>query len=201
MGEGYAVDPRALSEAAQGINGAIAELKTLGIDESGEVGRGFSRISLRGMQLGHPGLQGAFDQFCERWSWGVRTLVQDGNQIAVRLNLSAGAYHDMENYALGALKDVVVDLAGNPHASDKQVEKQSWDQIAQDGAAHPDWSARSWDTAGKQMAAQWKAEGRDLAEGPYGLGKDAAKLAGLGPQFTAGEDRLFGPAPKRGDGG
>lgn len=168
MGDGYAVNPRALEETAQGINDAIAELKTLGIDESAEVGRGFSDISLRGMQLGHQGLQESFDQFCERWSWGVRTLVRDGNQIAVRLGLSAGMYHDMENYAVGVLKDLVVDGGGNPHADDKQVEKQSWDQITHDNAYTPDFSADSWGRAGQQIGAQWTAAARDTVEGPYG---------------------------------
>lgn len=197
MGDGYGVDPGALAETARGINDTIAELKTLGIDESAEVGRGFSDISLRGMQLGHQGLQESFDQFCERWSWGVRTLVQDGNQIAVRLGLSAGLYHDMEDYAVSALKDLVVDAGGNPHADDKQVEKQSWSQIAHDNAASPDFGAASWDKAGQQITAQWKAEARDAAEGPDGMGKQAADLLGYGQQFARTEDEVSGSAPKQ----
>ena len=82
MGDGYGVDPNALRATAKGIDDAIAELKTLGVDGSAGMGRGFSGLALRGMQVGPGGLQQAFEQFCERWPWGVRTLVQDGNQIA-----------------------------------------------------------------------------------------------------------------------
>lgn len=193
---GFGVDPDALSETAKGISDAINELKSLGIDESAEVGRGFSNLALTGEQAGHPDVQGALDQFCERWSWGVRTLVQDGNEIAQRLDLSAGMYHDMEDYALGTLKDLAVDVGGNPHADDKQVEKESWGQIATESTT-PDYSAASWDKAGHEMAGQWKAEGRDLAEGPYGVGKTTADLTGHGQQFAQSEDEVFGPAPKQ----
>jgi hypothetical protein len=195
-GEGYGLEPAALQETAQGIEEAITELKAVGFAEGAEAGRGFSELELSGLEAGHPGLQGAFAQFCERWEWGVRTLVQDGNQIAARLGLAAGRYHDMEQYAAGLLKDVAVDLGGNPHLSDEQAEQQSWQQLA--AGARPDYSADSWDKAGRQMAAQWKAEGRDLAEGPLGLGKTAAGLAGAGDAFAATEDRVFGPAPEAG---
>ncbi|MGH3621467.1 MAG: hypothetical protein ACRDQ5_06710, partial [Sciscionella sp.] len=119
---GYGVSPQTLQETAQGINDAIGELKSLGIAESGEIGRGFSGLSLRGMQVGHQGLEKAFGDFCERWSWGVRTLVQDGNEIAARLHLSAGEYHDAEQYASGTFKDLTNDIAGDPHKSNEQVE-------------------------------------------------------------------------------
>jgi hypothetical protein len=197
---GFGLDPAALQETADGINATISELKTLGIDEGAELGRGFSGLSLTGMQVGHAGLQGAFDQFCERWSWGARTLVQDGNEIAARIGLAAGMYKDVENYAIGTLKDLIVDASGNPHADAKTVENESWSQIASDSAAHPDYSAQSWDKAGQDMAAQWKAEGRDLAEGPFGLGKKVADMAGNGAGFAHAEGQVFGAAPKQAGG-
>jgi hypothetical protein len=55
---GFGLDPAALQETADGINATISELKTLGIDEGAELGRGFSGLSLTGMQVGHAGLQG-----------------------------------------------------------------------------------------------------------------------------------------------
>ena len=48
------------------------------------------------------------------------------------------------------------------------------------------------------MAAQGKAEGRDLAEGPLGVAKTAAGLAGVGDEFAKTEDDVFGPAPEAG---
>lgn len=192
---GFGVDPDALSETAKGISDTIGELKSLGIDESAEVGRGFSNLSLTGEQAGHPDAQGALEEFSKRWSWGVRTLVQDGNQFASLLGLSAGAYHDMEDYAVGTLKDLFADLGGDPHAQDGQVENESWGQIA--AADMPDYSAKSFDQAGHEMADQWKAEGRDLFEGQYGMTKDIADAAGVGGQFSRTEDEIFGPAPQQ----
>lgn len=192
---GFGVDPDALQETAKGISDTIGELKSLGIDESAGVGRGFSNLALTGEQAGHPDAQSALEEFGRRWSWGVRTLVQDGNQFAAMLHLSAGAYHDMEDYAVGTLKDIAVSLGGDPHAQDEQVEKESWGQLAQSDI--PDYSAKSFDQAGQEIEGQWKAEGRDLAEGPYGLNKDIADATGAGRQFAQAEDQVFGPAPRQ----
>jgi hypothetical protein len=189
---GYEVRPDALRQAAKGINDTISELKTLGIVEEAETGRGFGSLELTGMQVGHQGLQQAFSEFCDRWSWGVRTLVQDGSEIATRLGLAAGIYNDMEQYGVGVLKDAASDLGGDPHASDEQVENESWQRLA--AANTPDDSAQSWQKAGDHMAATWQAEGRDLAEGPMGLTKTVADAAGQGDTFARGEDAVFGPA-------
>src|SRR6201995_161496 len=75
MADGFSVDRAALSATAQGINETIGSLKGLGLDETGEVGRGFSGLALTGLQAGQPDLAGAFGDFCDRWSWGVRSLV------------------------------------------------------------------------------------------------------------------------------
>ena len=193
MSDGYQVDPTLLQEAAQGINDTIGELKTLGISEAAEVGRGFSGLSLRGLQVGHQGLQGAFSSFCDRWSWGVRTLVQDGSEFAQRLGLSAGTYNDMEQYAIGVFKDAANSVAGDPHASDQQVENESWSQMMNKDM--PDYSAKSWQQAGHDMANTWKQEGRDVMAGQYGINKTIADATGFGPQFDQAENQVFGPPP------
>lgn len=84
----------ALAETAQGLNDVIGALSKLGFDETGEVGRGFSGLALAEPQLGDAGLASAFGDFCDRWPWGVRALVRDGNQFAERPVLSAGLYND-----------------------------------------------------------------------------------------------------------
>jgi hypothetical protein len=193
MSDGYTVDPAKLQEAAKGINDTIGALKGLGIDEEAEAGRGFGSLSLRGMQVGHQGLQQAFDGFCDRWSWGVRTLVQDGNQFAQRLGLSAGTYNDMEQYGVGVLKDAVNTVAGDPHATSQQVENESLSQIV--AAAKPDYSAKSWEKTGQDAAATWKAEGRDVMAGPDGLIGTAFDAAGQGQQFDQLQNNTFGPPP------
>lgn len=168
MADSYQVDPNALANTAQGINDAVAELKKLGIDEGAEVGRGFSSIALTGMQVGNPGLQSALDGFCERWSWGVRTLVHDGTEIADRLGLSAGRYYDQEQYASGVLKDVVNAAIGNPDLTQAQVEKQSWDQTLGNNPytqiTGADYSKASLDKAAADSRAAWAAEGKDVVK-------------------------------------
>jgi hypothetical protein len=202
MGGGYQVDPEALKLAAKGISGAITELKGLGIDESGEVGRGFANVELTGMQLGNSGLRGAFDAFCERWSWGVRTLVQDGNEIAFRLNLSAGLYYDQEQYAEGALKDVVNAAMGNPNLTQEQVEGQSWGKTLSDNSIndvlHADYSATSFEHGAEHSEQTWKSEGRDVMDGPMGVQKDVMDGMGAGKGYERLKDEMFGPEGNRG---
>lgn len=182
-GAGYQVSPTALRQTAQGIRDTIGALQTLGVEGTADAGRGFSGLSLRGMQVGHAGLQQAFSQFCDRWSWGVRTLVQDGNQIARQLHLTAGAYADAEQYASGVFKDLTADVIGDPHRTDQQVESQSWAQVAADNPIndlrHPDFSAASWQHAAGHIATTWQAETQDMAGVPM---DQALAAAGTSPQ-------------------
>jgi len=163
---GFTVDRAALRETAQGINDTIGALEKLGFNEEAEVGRGFSGLALSGLQVGDAGLQAAFAGFCDRWSWGVRTLVQDGNEIARRLGLNAGMYADAENTITGSVKDLVGAGMGDPHLSDSQVAQGSWAQAAGLTAAQrpDDFSAAAWRQAGGQIEGTWKAEGHDVTQ-------------------------------------
>ena len=166
MADGFTVDRAALLETAQGINDTIGALEGLGFDEEAEVGRGFSGLALSGLQVGYAGLQSAFAGFCDRWSWGVRTLVQDGNQFAQRLGLSAGTYADAEQSIIGSVKNLVDAGIGDPHLSDSQVAQGSWAQAAgvAPGQAPNDLSTSAWRQAGRQMGQTWQAEGHDAAK-------------------------------------
>lgn len=192
MGDGYQVSPQLLREASAGIDATIGELKTLGITEAAEEGRGFGNLALSGMQVGSQDLCTAFSSFCDRWSWGVRTMVKEGNQIASLLGLSAGTYSDMETYAVGVLKDVFNAVAGDPHAGET-VEQQSFGQIM--AADAPNYSAASWQQTAQHAGTTWAGVGRDVAEGPMGVNKTVADTLGLGQRFGNMEDQVFGPAP------
>lgn len=162
MADGFAVDRAALAETAKGLNDVIGALSGLGLKETGEVGRGFSELALSGLEAGDPDLASAFGDFCDRWSWGVRTLVQDGNQFAVRLGLSAGLYSDMENQVTGAVKNVVVAVAGDPHMTDQQAAAASWSQdAALATGAHTQGGDMTWGQAGDAVKQQWQAVGAD----------------------------------------
>ncbi|HEX8007994.1 MAG TPA: hypothetical protein VF482_16375 [Trebonia sp.] len=161
MADGFAVDRAALAETAQGLNKVIGALKGLGFDETAEVGRGFSGLALSGLQVGNGNLASAFGNFCDRWSWGVRALVQDGNQFAERLGLTAGLYNDVENKATGAIKDIVVAGVGDPHMTDQQAAAASWSQDAAGvtGAQTPDGNM-TWQQAGQAAEKQWEGVGQ-----------------------------------------
>ncbi|HEY2280237.1 MAG TPA: hypothetical protein VGI00_17900 [Streptosporangiaceae bacterium] len=162
MADGFSVDRRALTETAQGIRASIGALQDLGLDETAEVGRGFSGLSLTGLQAGHADLAGTFGGFCNRWSWGVRSLIQDGDQFAARLGLSAGVYADTEQYLTSVAKHVTVAVAGDPHLSDGQAAQDSWSQdaAAVTGAPTPA-SGTTWAQVSQQADRQWTEVGRD----------------------------------------
>jgi hypothetical protein len=161
MADGFAVDRAALAETAQGLNNVIGALKGLGFDETAEVGRGFSGLALSGLQAGDANLASAFGNFCGRWSWGVRALVQDGNQFAERLGLTAGLYNDVENEVTGAIKDVVVAGAGDPHMSDQQAAAGSWAQDASElTRARTPGGDMTWQQAGQAAGKQWEGVGQ-----------------------------------------
>ncbi|NVK78598.1 hypothetical protein HG542_13080, partial [Streptomyces morookaense] len=82
MSDGLKANKAAMDAIASGINGAIGELKGVGTPGAAAVGRGFSELSLSGMETGHEGLSSSFKEFCDRWEWGVRALLHDANEFA-----------------------------------------------------------------------------------------------------------------------
>ncbi|WP_216892162.1 type VII secretion target [Nocardia alni] len=147
MAENLNVDPAVLTQAADGINGIIGELSGLGTGETGAVGRGLSLLRLSGMQAGKASVHKALSTFLDRWSWGVRALVQAGNEMAESLHLAAGRYHEMDETFSNMLKEGYADLVGNPHLSNDQIDARSWgDTLADNGfndMRHPDYSQSS----------------------------------------------------------
>lgn len=161
MSGGFDTTPEALAQAAKGINQVIGELSGMGVAGTGDVGRGFSQLDLTGMQLGNAGLKGALDTFCDRWSWGVRTLVQDANVIAEQLGLAAGEYHDVDAQVMGALKQFGGSFLADPHLTGDQIQNQSWKQMAHQ-ATTPDYSGKSFEQTKADAEQTWKSEAKDL---------------------------------------
>lgn len=121
MTDGFSVDRAALRETAQGIDHTIGALKGLGFDEEAGFGRGFSALALSDRQAGAPGVQEAFDDFCDRWSRGVRSLVEDGHQFASRLGITAGVYASTEDYLTGVARAALGSLAAPGDAVSEPV--------------------------------------------------------------------------------
>jgi hypothetical protein len=192
---GYNVTETSLNQAAAGLNGVIDELQSIGQEASADVGRGFSNLKLTGMQTGHAGLTSAFSGYCDRWEWGVRTLVQDGTEIAERLGLSAGTYYEMDQYAESTLKVVVAADLGDPNQTEEQAEDSSWSEIAGDNPVNdflnPDFSAESAQQAVSDMGQTWKDTAHDMSQSvPLEV---AANLTNQGDEYNQGLDELYGP--------
>ncbi|GAA3789736.1 hypothetical protein GCM10022403_025060 [Streptomyces coacervatus] len=165
-GGGYQVDPEALARITKGINQAMDELKDFGFDIEANLGRGFGGLQLEGLEVGDAGLHQVFAGFCERWGWGVRSLMQDANGFAERLNLSAGLYHEQEQYASNTLKGVWTAAMGNPGLSPEQAEQRSWSETFRDNAvsqvAGADYSAGSFTSGGEEIGQAWAQAEEDV---------------------------------------
>ncbi|MFF7728337.1 hypothetical protein [Streptomyces sp. NPDC008001] len=185
-----AADAAALGNIAKGINGAIAELKSLGSPGEAAVGRGFDELALSGVELGHEGLAAAFKTFCDRWDWGVRALVQDGSQFAERVGLAAGYYHEQDAYIRDSFKVGVNAAMGNPHLMEEDVEKKSVSEVLADNPVndfrHPDYSEESFRKADENSRQVWANTLRDASTGAAnGFGKGP-----LGHQGTEAANKL-----------
>ncbi|MEU1277811.1 hypothetical protein [Streptomyces sp. NPDC005805] len=129
------------------------------------VGRGFSDLALSGLELGHGGLTSAFGTFCDRWEWGVRALTLKGNAFAQGVGLSAGSYAEQERYVKDSIKVGVNSLNGNPHLSEDEVKRMSWetvrDQKVWDNA---DWSRESFSEAHQEVEQTWRNTAYDVED-------------------------------------
>jgi hypothetical protein len=106
MADGFMVDTSALTEVADGLDASMAALARLGFSEAAAEGRGFSRLAPGELQMGDASLQAAFSGFCDRWSWGVRNMVQDGNQIVARLGAAKHQYMSAERAIIVVLDHI-----------------------------------------------------------------------------------------------
>lgn len=159
------VPPEALAAIAKGINLAHAELKDLGMIGEASTGRGFSDLALSGLELGHGGLASEFQTFCDRWEWGVRALTQKGNGFALGVGLSAGSFAEQEQYVKDSFKVGVNSLNGNPHLSEDDVKKMSWDTISSQSAYdNPDYSAQSMIEAHSEVKQNWQDTAYDVED-------------------------------------
>ncbi|GAA2075799.1 hypothetical protein GCM10009801_30770 [Streptomyces albiaxialis] len=196
--DGVEWDKESLGLVEKGLKGAIGELKESGSSATDSLqGAGFEELSLTQMEAGHAGLARDFEDFCEKWEWGVRALVQNANGLAERLGLSAGLEYEEDQYRSGTLKIAAnsVLFTGNPHASEEQVVKQSYGDILTPDA--PDYSADSFRQAKDDIVQEGKDTARSLTEdGMGGMRADLAQeVTGTSDEEAeAQRDRFFGPS-------
>ncbi|QNS05064.1 hypothetical protein [Streptomyces xanthii] len=148
-GTGKDLHAQGLKEITEGITRTLDELREVGMIGEASTGRGFDNISLTGMQVGYSGLASAFSSFCERWEWGVRSLVAEGNALAKGAGLSAGTYYETDQYVDGSLKVITNSVIGNPNLTEEEVTSKDWGTLIKDNNAlsNPDWSGGSFSDA------------------------------------------------------
>ncbi|MET9453113.1 hypothetical protein [Streptomyces cinerochromogenes] len=204
-GGGKDLATQGLGLIAKGLTDALGELKELGMVGEAGAGRGFSDIALSGLELGHEGLTGEFTSFCERWEWGVRSLINEGNGFAEKTGLAAGTYYETDKYVEGTVKIVENAAVGNPYASEEEVEKMGYGDIAKSGAygGDVDYSKESFEQAWANSKQGWKDAGRDVMTshtiGPVpGMNPENMHSA-LGmsdKEYDQMLDDTFGPSPE-----
>lgn len=193
------IDPGNVQQITSGLRAVVAELKEVGTGTGAPLGKGLSDLSMTGMAVGYYGLSVDFEDFCERWEWGVRALVQDANTIAAALGLSAGVLWEEDQYIKGTLKVVVNSGVGNPNASEADVIKQGWGDVFTPDYLNPDYSLESVERAKNEADQTWKDTGRALlTEGSGGRQSELMnRFLGVDQEtFDRGVDETFGPSPE-----
>ncbi|MEV1047210.1 hypothetical protein [Streptomyces sp. NPDC049916] len=197
--EGLDVDPVSVQQITTGLRETVAEVKEIGTGTGAVLGKGLSELSMTGMETGHHGLSVDFEDFCERWEWGVRALVQDANAIAAKLGLAAGMIWEEDQYVHGTMKIVVNAGVGNPHASEDEIVQQKWGDVFTPDYLSPDYSRESFERAADKAGQTWKDTGRALVtEGNGGRQADQLNEAlGVDQEaFDRSVDDVFGPSPE-----
>ncbi|MBA2945870.1 hypothetical protein [Streptomyces himalayensis] len=167
---GYKFDPESAKRVEQGLTAAIRELEETGyFSITAQQGHGFQFMIMSGMEMGSGELADVFGQFCGRWALAIHSKMQDANDIARKLGLSAGLYHEQEEYVLGSLKEAAVTAGSyNPQqglADGEKAADMSWGEIGdrvkptfEADPSQPDWGA---------MGDQWKQVGEDFTTSPW----------------------------------
>ncbi|MCX5305484.1 hypothetical protein OG304_18820 [Streptomyces sp. NBC_00160] len=199
------VSKQALALIAQGITASLAELKELGSVGTASMGGGFTELALSGMETGHESLASTLGTFCERWGWGVRSLVQQGNMFALNVGLSAGAVYEQDQYIQGSFKVVANAALGHPYAEEKDIIAKDWGEVLSDNPItqikNADYEPESFAHASENGNEAWKSAVRDLNSSDILLSNQIIDAVGLRDEADALVDGTVGPAPEAQPGG
>lgn len=168
---GYRFDAESARQVERGLTDAINELEETGyFSITAQQGHGFQSLRMSGMEMGSGELADAFGQFCDRWAPAIHSKMQDANDIARKLDLSAGLYHEQEEYVVGSLKEAMVTAgSNNPQQGiaegDKAADRswgEVWDsvrpRVPEVDTSQPDRGA---------MGEQWQQVGEDFSTSPW----------------------------------
>jgi hypothetical protein len=132
---GFHVDLEALGQAAKGVNDAIAALEAelpWPVKKTGNDGHGVTMMALGADQSGSPLLTAALKQFCGRWEYGVKFLVEEGAAVASALSDTRTEYEKAQEAAVGAFKKFMATAIDNPMADLNAAPQKSFEQYIVD---------------------------------------------------------------------
>ncbi|GAA0444201.1 hypothetical protein [Streptomyces olivaceiscleroticus] len=157
-----AVGEKSRKLISEGLRSAIDELKEVGIASQAAIGAGVDRMTLTGMEAGHPGLADDFEDFCGRWEWGVRGLLQDTTMLAASMGLATGLLTAEDEYVQGSFKVAANQVIGNPYADDEDIKKKGWGDLATKEVYTPDYSDKKFDHALDESKQVWNDTARQV---------------------------------------
>ncbi|RJQ69484.1 hypothetical protein D5S17_30300 [Pseudonocardiaceae bacterium YIM PH 21723] len=185
----YGLDPQQLEAAAKGYDSALEALGEIGFGHTAAAGRGITNLKVSRADMGHEGMTGALDGFCERWEWGVRALIREGEELRDGLLETKTTYELAEQTANRLLKRAAHDAFGNPMGDSEKAMDRSWKDIGNDAApASMEENKKAYEEAGENL----RTTGRNLAEAGYRY----SPAGGFEDADVAKKDaeELFGPA-------
>ncbi|MFD4814989.1 hypothetical protein, partial [Streptomyces sp. NPDC058418] len=152
------------------------------------------------METVHEGLTSTLRGFCERWEWGVRALVQEGNVFAQEVGLSAGVFHEQEQYLQGSFKVLTNSAMGNPYATEDEIIEKDWSEVLSNNAytqvRDADYSAESFQKADENSVQAWKNTMWDVSTSTVTPTSGIIDAAGLRDEMDEGMRGAFGPSPE-----
>ena len=110
--------------------------------------------------------------------------------MAQALRMTAGLFHEQDQYVADAGKIIATSVAGNPHLSEAEITSQSWGENFDDWK--PDYSVESQIAANERMGQTWSTVGNDWVESQEQKLTDPPRLrpgrgrVGLGRRDRAG---------------
>ncbi|MDI3390769.1 hypothetical protein QIS99_31950 [Streptomyces sp. B-S-A8] len=170
MSGGYKFDRESAKLVEQGLRAAQNELEETGyFSITAQQGHGFQFMLMSGMEMGSGELADVFGQFCGRWGLGIHGKMQDLNDIAYKLGLSAGLYHEQEQYVVDTLKEVAVTAGSyNPSegiANGEKAGDMSWSEVGDQVKPKPEYDMSMPDWG--EMGDQWEQVGDDFSTSPW----------------------------------
>lgn len=172
---GFGIDLGAMAQAITGINATVDVL-----NEFAPLGGHFTSTALDFASLrpssddcGDDLLGDAFEEFFERWQWGMRHLVKEGTEMVSALTDTKTVYEQAEEKA----KQAIQLLVGNPAATADPT-KQSWEELSKP-YLEPSSVGEEWDAASKGLTDAWNSSVKDVEGAVDGLSGAGRKVGDL----------------------